>query len=153
MNTLLIANVIWPSLYLVRHLNIWWVVISSLLLEFLCLRFLVSGPIWKIGVMTLVMNLGSALVGLIAIPGLGLAWELIASVSINPLFQWGTFNPLSWIVSGILAVLINAVIEMLILSWIFKIHWTRKFFAWLLVANGLTVGLAYGSILMNPPTI
>jgi hypothetical protein len=148
---MILANVIWPSLYLVERINTWWIVGISLLIEFLCLIWLTQEKIWKVGLMTLVMNLISTAVGIIGIPLSGIAWELIATITIHPLFHWGTFNPVTWIVSCILAALLNAAIEMMSLIWIFKIRWTAKTFGCLVFANGITVSIAYRTILLAPP--
>ena len=74
---MILANVIWPSLYLVERINTWWIVGISLLIEFLCLIWLTQEKIWKVGLMTLVMNLVSTVVGIVGIPlsGIGCAVE------------------------------------------------------------------------------
>ncbi|MBC1193058.1 MAG: hypothetical protein ACK47N_18760 [Microcystis sp.] len=148
---MILANVIWPSLYLVERINTWWIVGISLLIEFLCLIWLTQEKIWKVGLMTLVMNLVSTVVGIVGIPLSGIVWELIATITIHPLFHWGTFNPVTWIVSCILAALLNAVVEVMSLIWIFKFRWTAKIFWCLVIANGITVSIAYWTILLTPP--
>ena len=147
---MILANVIWPSLYLVERINTWWIVVISVLIEFLCLIWLTQEKIWKVGLMTFVMNLLSTAVGIIGIPLSGILWELIATITIHPLFHWGTFNPVTWIVSGILAALLNALVEWRSLIWIFKIRSTAKTFGCLIIANGITVSIAGWTLLLTP---
>ena len=148
---MILANVIWPSLYLVERINTWWIIGISLLIEFLFLIWLTQEKILKVGLMTLVINLFSTGVGAFAIPLSGIAWELIATITIHPLFHWSTFNPVTWIVSCILATLLNAAIEMISLILLFNLRWTAKTFGCLILANGITVSIAFRTILVNPP--
>ena len=147
---MIFANLVWPSLYLVEQINTWWIVGISLLIESFCLLWLTQEKIWKVGLMTLVMNLLSTLIGMIGIPLSGIIWELIATITIHPIFGWGTFNPVTWIVSCILAALLNAAIEMMSLIWIFKISWAAKIFWGLVFANGITVSIAFRAVLVTP---
>jgi hypothetical protein len=80
-----------------------------------------------------------------------LAWELIASVSLLPLMNWGTFNPVTWLVSAVLAALVNAVIEVGSLRLIFKVPLSKRLFWWLAVANFITAGMALASLMIVPP--
>ena len=148
---MILSNMVWPALYVMGYVNIWWVVGISLLIEGLCLLFLIQERIWKIGLMAVSMNLISALVGIIGIPIVGLIWEVVALFTIYQFFEWGTFNPVSWIVSYILAALLNSVIEMMSLIFIFKMRWKAKIFWWLVFANGITVSIAYRVMQFNPP--
>ena len=101
--------------------------------------------------MTVVMNIVSTTVGILGIPLSGLLWELIASITIQPIFNWGTFNPVTWLISCVLAASLNTVLEVATLRLLFKISWTKKLFWWLAVANFITVGMAIISIMIFPP--
>lgn len=96
------------------------------------------------------MNVASSGVGLIGSPLSGILWELIASITILPLFQWGTFNPVSWIISSVLAALLNTVIEVECLRRFFKVVYAKRIFGWLAFANSLTVGMALLSLMLDP---
>ena len=139
---IILADVVWPSLILVGSLYTWWIIGVGLIIEFFFVRWLTRAEPLKAALMTIVMNAISSCVGFIGIPLSGLAWEFIAMVTIMPLFHWGTFNPITWLVSCILAALLNALIETASLRWIFKVQWTKRLFWWLALANFITVGMA-----------
>ena len=82
------------------------------------------------------MNGISAAIGIIGIPLSGMIWEFIAMVTIMPLFHWGTFNPVTWAASCVLAALLNTVVEVGSLRLIFKVRWTKRVSWW--------IGLKYG---------
>lgn len=147
----MIANVVWPSLYLGGRLFTWWIIGTGLVIEFFFVLWLTKATLPRAGLMTLAMNAVSAGIGIIGIPLSGIVWELIASITIMPLFDWGTFNPVTWFVSCVLAAFLNAAVETASLRFIFKVAWTRRSFLWLALANFITVGLAMASIMMRPP--
>ena len=147
----MIANVVWPSLYLGGRLFTWWIIGTGLVIEFFFVLWLTKATLPRSGLMTLAMNAVSAGIGIIGIPLSGIVWELIASITIMPLFDWGTFNPVTWFVSCVLAALLNAAVETTSLRFLFKVTWTRRSFLWLALANFVTVGMAMVSIMMRPP--
>jgi hypothetical protein len=64
--------------------------------------------------------------------------------------SWGTFNPVTWAATFFLACLINTAIESLVYKRGFKLPVWRREFWWIYVANSVSVGLAFGSLLMYP---
>jgi len=148
-----LANVVWPALYLGGRLFTWWIIGTGLVIELFFVLWLTKATPARAVLMTLAMNALSAVVGIFGIPLSGIVWELIASITIMPLFDWGTFNPVTWFVTCLLAALLNAVIETASLCLIFKVAWTRRLFWWLALANFVTVGIAMVSIMMKPPEI
>ncbi len=150
---IVLANVVWPALYLGGRLFTWWIIAAGLAIEFFFVMWLTKAtPTWA-GLMTLAMNAVSAAVGIVGIPLAGIVWELIASITIMPLFDWGTFNPVTWFMTCVLAALLNALVETASLRFIFKVAWARRLFWWLALANFVTVGIAMVSIMMKPPKI
>ena len=149
----LLADVVWPSLYLSDRLFVWWIIGAGLIVEFYCIHRLTQASAQKSGLMTIAVNAISSAVGIIGIPVSGLVWELIAMFTIMPLFKWGTFNPITWLVSCGLAALLNALIETASLRLIFKVPWTKKVFWWLALANLVSVGMALVSIMVKPRSL
>jgi hypothetical protein len=147
----LLADVVWPSLFLEGRLLAWWIIAAGLLIEFGFVLWLTRASLSRASAMTLLMNMISTGIGFFGIPLSGIAWELIASISINPFFHWGTFNPVTWLVSCVLAALLNTVVETASLRLIFKISWTKRLFGCLFLANMITVGMAMTSIAIRPP--
>ncbi len=138
------ANLVWPSLYIVKGLSSWYIILSGLVTEFIFIKIF-AGQTWLRSVIaSFVMNAISTVTGFILIPVSGIAGEFI----LLP-FSGGTFALSHWILSYILAVLSNVLIEGLSLRYIFKLE---KVFWWLLLANAISVIiciLAHGFTLDN----
>ncbi len=148
---IIFADVVWPSLFLAGRLFTWWIIVAGLVVEFFFVFWLTRVNPLRAGLMTVVMNAVSTGIGIVGIPLSGILWELMATITILPLFHWGTFNPVTWFVSCVLATLLNTVIETGSLRLIFKVAWTKRLFWWLALANVITVGMAMVSIMMHPP--
>jgi hypothetical protein len=137
----ILANVIWPALYLLGRLISFWVILSGLFVEFFFVWRLtglnLKQSIWA----DIAMNLASALLGLILIPFLGL-------IVVLP-FQ-ATFGLASWIATFFVAVFINASVESLVLLRGFKQKIGQKEFWLICLANALSVGIAFGSFWLYP---
>ncbi|MEN1680475.1 MAG: hypothetical protein AAGJ46_12855 [Planctomycetota bacterium] len=146
-----IANVVWPALFLEMRALAWWIIGLGLLIEFCFLLSLTRADMAKAAWMTLVMNFASTVLGVIGVPLAGILWELVAAFTVYPLFGSGTFTPVSWAVSCLLAAALNSLVEAGVLSRSFGIAWRRELIGTLFVANLITVGIAMGSILQPPP--
>lgn len=149
---MILADVVWPSLFLAGRLFAWWIIGAGLLIEWAFVIRLTRTTLVRAGVMTVVMNAISAAVGIVGIPLSGIIWEFIAAATVMPLFNWGTFNPVTWFVSCILAALLNTVVETASLRLLFRVAWTKRLFWWLALANAITVGMALISIMISPPS-
>ncbi len=148
---IMLANLVWPSMLLTGRIVAVIPIAAGLAVELIYLRRCTSlrgiRCLWA----DLSMNLASALLGLGLIPLSGLGWELLACVTINPLMGVGTFNPVTWVASFILAVITNAFVEGYVLWRWFGLILGRRGF-WLLAAvNLVTVGIAAISIVIDPP--
>ncbi len=97
------------------------------------------------------MNLASTVLGIVLIPLSGFVWELLASFTIYPLLNVGTFNPVTWGATLLLAAGVNAVVEGSVLRYGFKQALGRRGFWILFAANLVSVAIAFVSILMRPP--
>ena len=85
------------------------------------------------------------------IPFVGIIWEVFPGILLFKLFNWGTFNPLTWIANLFLAGLVNAFVEGETIKRIFKYKLTRKEYILLFIANLITVGVALASLALYPP--
>ena len=142
--TTILADVVWPALFLEARLLSIWIILAGLFIEyFFVWRITTLGALKAIWA-NLAMNAASTLLGIILIPGVGLL------VALFPGELFGTFNPLTWALTLIVAVLLNTLIESFILWKGFKQKIGKKEF-WLLgLANALSVGFALGTLLIFP---
>lgn len=115
--TLLIADIIWPALVVEPRLSSWWAIGSGLLVEFFFVRRLTTLDLKMSAVADLTMNAASALLGILLLPLSGLAWEVFPGIVLSTAFNIGTFKPGTWTATFLLAVFINAVLEITLLTY------------------------------------
>lgn len=137
------ANLIWPSLYIVQQYFVWYVILAGLIIETLAAHFFLKTNWKKSALIMLVVNVISALVGLIFIPVSGILVEILTIP-----FGGGTFQLSHWILDYLCALLINTYIELLALKKIFK-YPLRTNFWWLFAANLLSVLIGLLPPLLN----
>lgn len=148
----LTADVVWPALLLEERLFSFLPIAVGLLFEWFILWLGGFGLSWKKAVLIdLVMNAASSAVGIVAIPALGLAWELAADRTIYSALNVGTFNPLGWAVTFFLSVGCSTLIEAAVLRWVFKIPLGPRRFWTLCGANLISTAIAFASLLIRPP--
>ena len=149
--TPLLANVVWPALYLSSRMLAVWPIAAGLLVELFFVRYVTNlrGARCVAGDVT--MNLASAALGIVLIPLSGIIWELLATITIQPLFSVGTFNPVTFGTTVLLAAGVNTVVEGFVLRRGFKQTLGRRGFWLLFAANLVSVSIAVVSILMRPP--
>lgn len=145
-----IADVVWPALFLETRMFTWWTIGGGLLLEFFVVWWLFRLNALKAAIATFVANAASALLGVPLVPIAGVIWEIFPGSIYMKLLGWGTFNPVTWVATFLFTCLINTVIEAAVYKRIFKFEVRRRQFAWLFVANALSVGLAFGSLFVLP---
>jgi hypothetical protein len=147
----LLADVVWPALFLAGRLMAWWAIALGLLVELFFVRLL-TGFSWpKSALVDIAMNAASTLLGLFLVPIAGFAWEFSVGRVLYKLFNIGTFNPGTWLATFLLAVFLNAALETAVLRYAFKQKPFKRFFWWLALANAVSVGIALGSLFMYPP--
>ncbi len=129
----------------------WWVILIGLLIEWPFVRFLTKCSWKKALIANVTMNFGSTIIGIVLLPVAGIAWEYIGEATFYHRFNVGTFNPVTWSVTFLLAVGISAAIELLVLRFVFHQRLGSRGFWWLCVANSLSEGLAFWSIFRWPP--
>jgi hypothetical protein len=131
------ANLIWPSVYISEGMMTWWIIIAGLVGEFIVLKIFTRDNYFKSMLMVVIMNIISTLVGIVAIPLTGLLGEIVL-LPIDSLLNIGTFHISHWILSFLLTVLCNAVIESFSLKLIFKKVF-KEIFLWIFCANIISV--------------
>ncbi len=134
------ADVVWPSLYIVGGMLSVWVIIAGFLIELLFVKFFTDTKWPKAGLVTFVMNLITSLLGIILIPISGLGVEVIFDFVFHAYdkFGIGTFHWSHWLVSYLLVILINTLIEGLVIKLMLKQKF-KSIFWWLFGANTLSV--------------
>jgi hypothetical protein len=141
---------VWPALYLETRIFTWWAIGLGVLIEFFFVRWLFALSVRKAVIATTVANAVSALVGIPLIPLAGIVWEFFPGMIYMGPLHWGTFNPITWGGTFVLACLITTVIEALVYRYGFKFLVRRREFIWLIVANAFSVGAAFASLFMFP---
>ena len=96
------------------------------------------------------MNLISALVGVLLIPIAGIVWEVFPGLVLYSQFSMGTFNPLTWVATFVLAVLITTFIEGLVVERLFRKTRTTKLYLMIGLGNALSVGVAFATLYIWP---
>jgi hypothetical protein len=147
---MLLADLVWPALFLEGRLLTWWAIVAGLAAEFLVLRFWLGMENRTAIVADLVMNLVSTVAGIALIPLAGVAWEIFPGSVLYPLLNVGTFNPVTWGATCIIAALINTLLEGAVLDVAFHVRFQRKVFLAVFVGNMVSVALALGSLFVIP---
>src|SRR5438093_13296193 len=103
----ILANVVWPALYLIGRLLSIWVISLSLLVEFVFLWKLLGLGAKRASLADVAMNLASAVLGFILIGFLG----LVVVLPFRSSFGMG-----AWLATFIVGLMVNACIESLVVS-------------------------------------
>lgn len=145
-----LANFVWPALFLGERILTWWAIGLGLPIEYLAIRLITKFHPKKAIIITLLMNLASSLLGIVLIPLAGIIWEIFPGILLFKFFNMGTFNPLTWIANLFLAGLVNTGIEGQVVRHFSKIALKRKGYIFLFLANLITVGVAFCSLILYP---
>lgn len=143
------ADVVWPALMLEPRLLSIPVIVSGLLVEAAMLRFGFQMPWTRAASLSLTVNAISTVAGIIAIPAAGIVWEFFPGTVLYQLLKMGTFNPLTWTATFLLATLVTTAIEVACLRGIFGVPATRRTWALWSLANAASVGLAFSSLFIT----
>jgi hypothetical protein len=146
----ILADVVWPALYLEARLRSVLPITVGLVIECLALRYGFRLSWGKALLVDVVMNLVSALVGMVLIPLGGLGWEFTGGAILHQHFGVGTFSATTWVLTFIGAVIVTSLIEAGVILWPFRIPLDRRRLAILFAANGLSVGVAFASLFIHP---
>lgn len=150
--TVAYANMVWPALYLEVHLFSWWAISAGLLIEYVFVRKLLCADTKQAMLATVVANVVSAALGIVLIPLAGIAWEVIAGLLLYNLLNMGSFNPITWFATFMLACAVNVAVEGLVYKKAFKLgfFYKSKLFFLFMAANAASVGVAMVSLIVNP---
>jgi hypothetical protein len=147
-----LADVIWPSLFLEQMLLSIPVIAAGLIVEFFFVwRYTKMSIARSIGA-DILMNASSTLLGILLIPFTGFLWSAaldLTTYGLNAGDSFSTFSYVGWAGAFVLAVLVNAAIETFVLSKGFKQEMGKRGFGWLCIANALSVGIAMLSFLTS----
>lgn len=146
------ANLVWPALYLENRLVTWWAIAIGLAVEYMFVRRLFGFGVKKAILADACMNLASTLLGIVLIPIAGIAWEFFSGIILSDLFNVGTFNLGTWVMTFFFATAINAAIESLVIRMAFKTAVGKRGFSGLFMANAISVAAALGSLLVSWPS-
>ena len=150
-NNLFFADVVWPALYLEGRLFTWWAVSFGIVIETIfCIRLFKVSALKAFGV-TIVANVVSAIVGLLLLPVIGLLWEFHPGLLLFKLKLSSTFGPPTWIATLIMAALLSTTIEYHLLVLMLKVQRQLRQFLWWFVANIITSGVAWVSLMIWAP--
>jgi hypothetical protein len=136
------ANVVWPALTVSEGVNAWWVIAAAVVVEWFAIKWLFKLSFWRTSLVDVSANAASALLGVVLIPLSGLIYELFPGSVINWAFSWGTFNPVAWVATFILAAAVNLVVELLVMRKVFKLPVSRRTTLVIFAANLVTVSMA-----------
>ena len=150
---MILANVVWPALYILSRYYTWWAIVFGLLVECFALRFISTTNTNKAVLAVVTANLVTAVVGYFALPWITFGWEFALGYTVYQLLDVGTFNPFGWITSVLLISALTAFPELLIIRQVFKIELRKN--AWLFwwIANAISVLLAFITVLIWPVRI
>ena len=147
-----LGDVVWPSLFVAYYYYASFAILLGFLVEWVVFHHWL-GFAWKRAFFAaLVANALSAALGVVLIPLSGLGWEFTIGLLMRRIGEIGTFNPVTWIASWLLAVLVNTLVEIVPLVWAFKVKWSWRLFTVVLLANFASVAFAFlMSLFMTPP--
>jgi len=145
-----IANVVWPALYAEAKISSLPIIALSLVIEFFFFRHLFNLSNKNALFYDLAANMASGLVGLVGRPLSGILYEVTIGMLVMWIFDWGTFNPVTWVSVPIFGGALNAVIELLTVRIIWKHKITKRNFFWIWLANIITISIATTWVFMHP---
>lgn len=148
------ADMVWPTLLLELHYLAVWAIAVGLVLEAFLVRWAFKPSLGRTVLATVTANALSTLGGVIAIPVLGLVAAAASMPVANLLgLSPGASNGALWVLSFALAVLVNTWIEVWIYRGDFRFVVGRREFAIIVLANGLSVGVAALNYVMHRPAV
>ena len=143
------ADVIWPALIMETRLVSAWVIALGLIIEWPVIRYLTRRAWWKSLGITVVINAVSTVAGLLLIPLGGLVWEVGPDLFMYRVLGIGTFNPVTWTATVVIAAVISTSMESLVLRWPFGHYIGRRGFGVLTLANLASTAMAAASLILG----
>lgn len=145
---LVLADVVWPALFLLDRIAAIPVILIGLAIEASLFRHFFRITWRRAFSAACIINVVSTLAGILILPAWGWYWEYSVA-SRNHSNGWGTFNPLTWAETCLMAWLLTNVVESVPLRLV--VGPQKNLLRSLLLANLLSVGVAYLSLSFLPP--
>ena len=138
------ADVVWPSLYIVKGMLSLKVILLGLIVELLFVKYFTKTDWKKASITTLLMNLITTALGIVLIPLSGLGSEFVFDFVFHAYdkFGIGTFHWSHWLISYLLIILINTFIEGFYIKLTLKLR-LKQVFLWLFFANAISVLMCF----------
>jgi len=132
----ILLNMIWPATYVVVELwRFWFLVIATIIIETLTIRFILKYPWGKSFIASLIGNAVSGFAGTFIMTWAMIFWHLL----VDSFLPKATFDIVNWIATYILMCIGSVFLEVLTIKLIFKDK-IKKLFIPLLIGNLLTYG-------------
>ena len=145
-----LADIVWPGVILADRLMGAISVGVGLIVEAMVLRWAFGMSWLKAIVADVAMNAASTVPSAYLVVGGGLAWEVGPGRVLYTLLHIGTFNPITWAATCLLAVVANTLIEMTVLRLFFKVPFVLRSLAFIAGANAISVVVAFASLTVSP---
>lgn len=144
------ADIVWPALYVARGMLSIKVIILGLIIELFFVKYFTKVGWKKASTVTILMNLVTTVIGIIFIPLSGLAAELVFDFAFHAYdkFGIGTFHWSHWLTTYLLVIFINTIIEGSFIKLTLKIKFIKTFW-WMLTANTLSVFVCFLFYVIN----
>ena len=138
------ADIVWPSLYITKGMLSIKTILLGLVIELLFVKYFTKTDWKQASITTVIMNLITTVLGAILIPLSGLGSEFVFDFVFHAYdkFGIGTFHWSHWLVSYLLVIIINTLIEGLYIKSALKLR-LKQTFPWLIIANGISVLLCF----------
>lgn len=149
-SSLACAAQVWPALALEIRLFSWWAVGLALIVDFFLVRRLFGGARGKSVLAVLAADVLVVLADFVLVPLSGMLWGFVAAWSYQRWFGWETFNPLTWLVTLLLAICLNTVLKAVVWRFGFRFRIGRRELLWTLLVNAIIAVIAFGSLWLMP---
>jgi hypothetical protein len=144
-----VADVIWPG-FMLAYRMIFWALPAGIAIEVAIVKRWFQLNWGRAFWIVTISNIISTIIGALGAAFGGILWELSLGQVINKVLQWGTFNPITWLATLLIATCISYFAELLVLKKIFKLEFNRKRKWAFFVANLLSTLIALVSFYINP---
>ncbi|MCX7342819.1 MAG: hypothetical protein NT128_01560 [Proteobacteria bacterium] len=141
----LMANIIWPGVYLHSYLFSLYSIVPALIIEWVAIKWIFDFTQQRALVIAIIINAVSAAIGYFIYLPLSFVYELGLSFTIHTLLRDGTFSHLGWVANYMFATIFTTLLEYCAARIIFKLKFPikSKEFLWFLVANGVGVAISF----------
>ena len=151
---MIFADILWPGLVIGMGLfSVWPIILTGLIIEFFFVRIITNLSLSRCLIADIAMNAASTLLGIVLIPLGSIIWEFGRTILCHYLLhvRMGTFDLVGWTGTGVIAVLINTLVEAAVLIKFCKQDIKRKGYILLAIANSLSIAAVCFYYITHPP--